>query len=75
MAAVFKISNGTLNIGQIEEIVSRTLNYVDYVNKHYFFYWPAGRCVMQSIPRHSFFHTHGYVLTTSYLKYFWPTKT
>lgn len=37
MAAVFKISNDTLNIGQIEEIVFRTLNYVDYVNKHYFF--------------------------------------
>lgn len=55
MAAYFKISNDTLNIGQLEEIIFRTLNYVDYVNKHYFFNWLAGKCVMQSILQHSFF--------------------
>lgn len=37
MAAFLKISNDTLNIGQIEENIFRTLNYVDYVNKHYIF--------------------------------------
>jgi hypothetical protein len=31
MAAFFEISNDTLNTGQVEEIIFRTLNYIDYV--------------------------------------------
>lgn len=58
MAAYFKVSNDTLNTGQIEEIIFRTLNYVDYVNKRYF-YWLAGKCVMESILQHSFFTLMG----------------